>query len=151
MLLDIEWSLTLKKFGLISEIGDPIKGDDFVLLLLLLLFVTSNYVKQATWLQVRPSCFHPLGEPTHRPLYAFCSCRSYIPRTLGNLLSKDMINTSMCKHAGVRAVLNSGLHSTPKVKMHTGYKGLLYTNLTLYSPASLCVSSIPFQASLPSC
>jgi len=52
MLLDIEWSLTLKKFGLISEIGDPINGDDFVLLLLLLLFVTSNYVKQATWLQV---------------------------------------------------------------------------------------------------
>ena len=117
MVLDIEWSLTLKKFALISGVGDPTKGDDFVLLLLLLLlllFVTSSYVKQATWLQVQPSCFHPLGEPTHLPLYAFCSCRSYIPRTLDNLLSKDMINTSMCKHAGVLAVLNSGLCSTPK-------------------------------------
>lgn len=116
MILDIEWSLTLKKFALISGVGDPTKGDDFVLLLLLLLlFVTASYVKQATWLQVRPSYFHPLGEPTHLPLYAFCSCRSYMPiRTLGNLLSKDMTNRSMCKHAGVLAVLNSGLHSTPK-------------------------------------
>ena len=50
MVLDIEWSLTLKKFALISGVGDPTKGDDFVLLLLLLLlllFVTSSYVKQA--------------------------------------------------------------------------------------------------------